>query len=72
MSEQTLCLVEITVGVAGICYALWSDRKRRTERNWIHVALVNLKPSIDGPRAPEILKAINNMLEFLKPPKKQT
>jgi hypothetical protein len=67
-----MCYVEITVGVLGICYAFWSDRKRRTERHWIHMSLVNLKASIDGPKAPEILNAINNMLEFLKPPKKKT
>jgi len=45
------------------------EAKRKTERQWIHVALVNLKPSIEGPNAPKILASINNMLEFLQPPK---
>jgi hypothetical protein len=45
------------------------EAKRKTERQWIHVALVNPKPSIEGPNAPTILASINNMLEFLQPPK---
>ena len=70
MREQAICYLEVAVGFLGIGFAVWSEVKRKGEREWVHMALVNLKPSIDGPRAPEILAAINNMLEFLKPPNK--
>ena len=62
--------MELTVGLLGIAFAVWSEVKRKGEREWVHMALVNLKPSIAGPKAPEVLAAINNMLAFLKPPKK--
>ena len=61
--------VGLTVGIIGVGYGIWSDIKRRSDREWIHVALVNLKPSIDGPKASETIASINNMLEFLKPTK---
>jgi hypothetical protein len=33
------------------------------------MSLVNLKPSIQGSNKNDVIAAINNMLEFLKPPK---
>ena len=36
--------VGLTVGIIGVGYGIWSDIKRRSDREWIHVALVNLKP----------------------------
>ena len=57
------------VTVISLGYAIYSDIKRRSEREWIHMALVNLKPSIQGPNQGAVIVAINNMLEFLKPPK---
>ena len=59
----------LVVGIAGTGYAVWSDVKRRGERHWVHMALANLKPSIQGNNRQEVLNAINNMMEFLKPPK---
>jgi hypothetical protein len=35
------------------------------------MSLVNLKPGIQGPNKDDVLRAINNMLEFLNPPKKK-
>ena len=60
----------LVVGIAGTGYAVWSDVKRRGERHWVHMALVNLKPSIQGPNRDHVIDAIDNMLSFLKPPKK--
>lgn len=56
----------LTVGILGVVYGIWSDLKRRRDREWIHMALVNLKPSVENPAS---VAAINNMLEFLKPKK---
>jgi hypothetical protein len=58
----------LVVGIGGTGYAVWSDVKRRGERHWVHVALVNLKPSIQGPNRADVIRAIDNTLEFLKPP----
>jgi hypothetical protein len=58
------------VTVVGVLYGLYSDWRRRSERDWVHAALVLLKPSIQGPNQGAVIIAINNMLEFLKPPKK--
>jgi hypothetical protein len=73
---EYMCYAELAVGLGGFAFGIWSEMKRKsdetkrkTERQWIHVALVNLKPSIEGPNASKILGAINNMLEFLQPPK---
>jgi hypothetical protein len=59
----------LVVGIVGVALAVWSDVTRRSQRHWVHMALVNLKPSIQGPNRDDVLAAINNMLEFLKPPK---
>jgi hypothetical protein len=58
------------VTVLSLGYAVYSDWRRRSERDWVHAALVLLKPSIQGPNQGAVIIAINNMLEFLKPPKK--
>jgi len=65
-----LTIFATAVTVVGFLYGLYSDWRRRTEREWIHAALVLLKPSIQGPNQAAVIAAINNMLEFLKPPKK--
>jgi hypothetical protein len=68
---EYMCYFELAVGLLGLGFGFWSEFKRKSEREQIHVALVNLKPSIQGPNAGKILAAIDNMLEFLKPPKKR-
>ena len=78
MSEY-MCYAELAVGIIGIVVAIWSEvkrrrseAKRRQEREWIHMSLVSLKPSIQGPNQTAVIAAINNMLEFLKPsPRKE-
>lgn len=59
----------LLVGVIGVVIAAKTHQKFKKERDWLHVALVNLKPSIQGPNRDQILAAINNMLAVLKPPK---
>ena len=75
MSTQFCCdwvgVGSLIVGFVSFVYAVISDEKRRSQRHWVHMSLVNLKPSIQGPNKDEVIKAINNMLEFLKPPGKQ-
>jgi Flp pilus assembly protein protease CpaA len=61
-------ILATAVTVISLGYAIYSDIKRRSVREWIHMALVNLKPSIQGPNQGAVILAINNMLEFLKPP----
>ncbi len=61
--------VSLIVGIVGVAYGVWSDVKRKSQREWVHMALGNLKPAIQGPNKGEVIAAINNMLEFLKPPK---
>jgi hypothetical protein len=65
-----MCLAGLVIGILGVAYAVWSDVKRRDQREWIHMALANLKPGIGGPNQKDVLGAINNMMAFLKPPKK--
>jgi hypothetical protein len=59
----------LIVGILGVAYAVWSDVTRKGQRDWVHMALANLKPSIQQPNKEAVLEAINNMMEFLKPPK---
>lgn len=61
--------VSLIVGILGIVYGVWSDVKRKRQRDWVHMALANLKPGIQQPNRDEVLAAINNMMESLKPPK---
>jgi hypothetical protein len=68
---EWLCVVEVIVGLTGFGYALYSNAKNRTEREWVHTALINLKPGIQGENRSEVIKSIDNMLEFLKPPQKK-
>jgi len=65
-----LCIAELVVGIIGLSFALWSFFKSRSEREWVHTALVNLKPAIQGENKAQVITAINDMLAFLKPPKK--
>jgi hypothetical protein len=58
--------IALIVGLIGVGYGIWSDLKRRSDRDWIHMSLVNLKASVENPAS---VAAINNMLEFLKPKK---
>jgi hypothetical protein len=63
----------LIIGIIGLAYGYYSDRKRKSERELIHVSLINLKPSIESlqdPNKDAVIRAINNMLEALKPPKK--
>jgi hypothetical protein len=71
MSEY-MCYAELVVGLLGFGFGVWSEVKRKGEREWIHMALVNLKPSIQGSNKPGVIAAINNMLEFLNPPKNKS
>jgi hypothetical protein len=59
------------VGVVGTGYGIGSDVKQKGVQQWVHMALVNLKPGIQGENRDGVLAAINNMLEFLQPPKKR-
>lgn len=52
----------LTLGILGIAYAVWSDQKRKQseqkraqEREWVHMGLANLKPSIQQPDKEELL-----------------
>jgi hypothetical protein len=72
---EYMCYAELAVGIIGIVVAICSDVKRRRSEakskhdlDWFHMSLVNLKPAIQGPNQPAVIAAINNMLEFLKPP----
>lgn len=61
--------VGLVVGIIGVGYGVWSDLKRRSDRKWVHMGLANLKPGIQGDNRNEVITAIDNMMEFLKPPK---
>jgi len=65
----------IGVGIAGLVVGilggrLWmecgADVKRKSQREWVHMALANLKAAIQDKNVRE---AIDNMLAFLKPQK---
>ena len=71
MQSDWIGITGLIGGIVGVAYAVGSDVARRSQRHWVHMALVNLKPSIQGPNRADVLAAINNMLEFLKPPKKK-
>jgi hypothetical protein len=64
-----LAIFGTVVTVVSVGYAIYSDIKRRSERDWIHMALVNLKPGIEEENRNEVITAINNMLEGLKAPR---
>jgi hypothetical protein len=73
MQSDWIGISGLIAGIAGVAYAVGSDVARRSQRHWVHMAIVNLKPSIQGcPNRNEILASINNMLEFLKPPKRKS
>jgi hypothetical protein len=72
VTSMVWTIVGTAVTVLGFLYGLYQDYRRRSEREWIHMALVNLKPSIQGPNQGAVIVAINNMLEFLKPPRAKT
>jgi hypothetical protein len=57
------------VGIFGLGYGFHSEYKRKNDRDWVHMALANRKPSIQGPNKDDVTAAINNMMAFLKPPK---
>jgi hypothetical protein len=69
MQPDWIGIAGLVIGIAGVAYAIWSDVTRRSQRHWIHMALANLKPSIQGHNRQDVINAINNMMEFLKPPK---
>jgi hypothetical protein len=51
------------VTVVGAGYGLFQDWRRRTKREWIYMAIVNLKLSIQGENRDGVIKVIDNMLE---------
>jgi hypothetical protein len=59
------------IGVIGILYGLWSDAKRKSDREWVHMALANHKPGIQWENRTEVIDKINNMMAFLRPPPKK-
>jgi hypothetical protein len=59
----------LVVGIIALVYAVKTHHKFKRERDLLHLALVNLKPSIQGPNRDDVVAAINNMLAVLKPPK---
>jgi hypothetical protein len=61
-------VIGLAVGGVSLAYAVVSDIRRRSQREWVHMALVNLKPSIRGENKSDVVRAIDNMLSFLKPP----
>jgi hypothetical protein len=65
-----LGIVGIFVGVYGIANARRSGRKLRNQTQWVHPALVALKPAIEGPNRNEVIRVINDMLQRLQPPRK--
>jgi hypothetical protein len=67
--KEYLCYAELAVGISGLVFGIWSEWKRKSERESVHAALVNLKPLIRGENRADVIAAINNTLEFLKAPK---
>jgi hypothetical protein len=63
------CYGEMAVGILGIVLALYERNKRRTERENFYSQLVLLKPGIQGQNRDEVLRAINDTLDWLKPSK---
>ncbi len=59
----------LAVGIIGTGYGIWSDWRRRSDREWVHMSLANLKPGIRGDNRAEVVAAINNMMAFLKSPR---
>jgi hypothetical protein len=63
--ELVLAIAGVVVGVASFAYAIKSEHKHKGQLNAVHTALVNLKPAIQGGNQPQVIAAINNMLESL-------
>jgi hypothetical protein len=80
--ELAVCYPEMAIGVAGIIFGIWAEvtrrvdtrnekAERKSDRDQFHRYLVGLKPSIQGANREDVLKSINDTLEWLKPPKKR-
>ena len=70
IAEVVLGIVGLAVGIYGIVEARQSGRKLREQTQWVHPALVALRPSIEGPNRNEVIRVINDMLQRLQPPRK--
>jgi hypothetical protein len=69
IAEVVLGIVGLAVGIYGIVEARRSGRKLREQTQWVHPALVALKPAIEGPNRNELIRVINDMLLRLQPPR---
>ena len=54
------------LGVIGILYAVYTDRRAKQRRDDMHSFLVGLKPSIQGSNKDAIIAAINDELQKLQ------
>jgi hypothetical protein len=70
MQSNFVSYIELALGVAGIVLALYERSKRRAERDEFHRQLVVLKPSIQGQNKEDVLRVIDDTLDWLRPPKK--
>jgi len=56
------------MALLALLYAIWSDHKRRAERESVHGFLESLKPSVsEVPNTHHIIASINVELARLKP-----
>jgi hypothetical protein len=54
------------IGVAGLGYGIWTDRRARMRLDIAHAGLVSLKAAIEGPNKDRVITAINDLLSKLK------
>jgi len=57
------------IGAAGLGYGLWSDYNSRKEKQRLHSFLKALKTGVEANNTNGVLKAINDEMERLIPPK---
>jgi hypothetical protein len=58
-------IVGILVGVAGVAYAVFVERRAKQRRDIAHAGLVALKSAIQGDNRNDVIPAINDLLEKL-------
>jgi len=58
-------VVGIVIGLAGVGYAVYVERRAKQRRDIAHAALVALKPAIQGVNRDDVIDAINDLLQKL-------
>jgi hypothetical protein len=54
------------IGLAGLVYGIWADRRAKKKLDIAHAGLVSLKPGIQGSNREAIIAAINDLLAKLQ------